>query len=302
MSTKFSIIIPHKNSVDLLKRLLDSIPIRNDIQVIIVDDNSDRSKVDINNLPGKDRKDLEYIFLNKDQSNGAGRARNIGLKHAKGKWLLFADADDFYTENLSFILNKYADDNSTDIVYLNAQTYYSNGNLGTLPCNRYIRNYINHKHYSEMVLRYNLWTPWTRMVKRELVERYQIQYEEVPLANDTVFCLLCSKYSKNIAVEETIVYNYYKPVQGSLTVIKGAKPETYKYRFEVIKKVNKIYDELGYKYRLSFLYFIINLKRNNKYHFYKDIINNSKKEYGYPSFRDTISAIRLVYGKLFKII
>lgn len=302
METTFSIIIPHKNSTDLLERLLNSIPTRNDIQIIVVDDNSDHSKVDFDNLPGKDRPEIEYIFLTKEQSNGAGRARNVGLEHAKGKWLLFADADDFYTENLSYILDKYANDNATDIVYLNARTYYADGTIEGLPCNRYIRNYLNKKSYSEMVLRYNVWTPWTRMVKRELVEKYNIQYEEVPLANDTVFCLLCSKYSKVIAAEEAIIYNYYKPAQGSLTEIKAVKPETYKFRLDVIKKVNNIYNEVGYKYKLSYMYFIINLYRRKKLHLYKDIVQRCRKEYDYPSFKDTIAAFRLIYAKFFKII
>ena len=40
----YSIVIPHKNAQDLLKYCLDSIPIRDDIQVIVVDDNSDADK------------------------------------------------------------------------------------------------------------------------------------------------------------------------------------------------------------------------------------------------------------------
>ena len=302
MVTNYSSIIPHKNSIELLERLLNSIPVRDDIQIIIIDDNSDRSKVDVNNMPCKNRTGVEYVFLTKDDSKGAGRARNIGLKYAKGKWLLFADADDFYTENLSYVLNKYANDNVTDIVYLNAQTYYSDGNVGMLPCNRYINNYLKHKPYSEEVLKYNLWTPWTRMVKREIVEKYNIKYEEVPLANDTVFCLLCSKYSRVMAAEDAIIYNYYKPIQGSLTEINGVKPETYKLRLELIKKVNAIYETVGYRYRLSYLYLIINLVRRKKYHLYKDIIKKSREEYDFPSFKDTISAIRLLVGKILKII
>lgn len=34
----YSIIIPHKNILKLLQRCLDSIPERDDVQVIIVDD------------------------------------------------------------------------------------------------------------------------------------------------------------------------------------------------------------------------------------------------------------------------
>ena len=37
----YSIIIPHHNTPDLLQRLLHSIPQRDDLEVIIVDDNGD---------------------------------------------------------------------------------------------------------------------------------------------------------------------------------------------------------------------------------------------------------------------
>ena len=36
----YSIIIPHYNSPDLLLRLLKTIPVREDLEVIVVDDNS----------------------------------------------------------------------------------------------------------------------------------------------------------------------------------------------------------------------------------------------------------------------
>lgn len=91
----YSIIIPHKNIPDLLQRCLDSISPREDVQVIVVDDNSDLLIVDFEHFPGIDRDDVELIFP-KD-GKGAGYTRNVGLDHAVGKWLLFVDADDFYT-------------------------------------------------------------------------------------------------------------------------------------------------------------------------------------------------------------
>ena len=90
----FSVIIPHYNIPKLLQRCLDSIPDIPDIQVIVVDDNSSVEKVDFDNFPGKGRKYTTAIF--DKAGGGAGHARNIGLKHAEGKWLVFADSDDFF--------------------------------------------------------------------------------------------------------------------------------------------------------------------------------------------------------------
>jgi glycosyltransferase involved in cell wall biosynthesis len=68
-----SIIIPHRNIPELLKRCIDSIPITNNIEVIIVDDNSDDEIVDFTHFPGKERPNTQVIFTKKGK--GAGYAR-----------------------------------------------------------------------------------------------------------------------------------------------------------------------------------------------------------------------------------
>ena len=51
----FTIIIPHKNIPLLLSRLINSIPVREDLEIIVVDDGSDAGIVNFDNLPFKDR-------------------------------------------------------------------------------------------------------------------------------------------------------------------------------------------------------------------------------------------------------
>ena len=66
----YSIIIPHKNTPDLLKRCINSIPVRKDLEIIIVDDNSSEKFVDFDNFPGLHRENTTVIF-NKE-GKGAG--------------------------------------------------------------------------------------------------------------------------------------------------------------------------------------------------------------------------------------
>ena len=90
----YSIIIPHKNSPELLDRCLASIPKRNDIEIIVVDDYSDE-----NRRPQINREDVDVIYITKEESKGAGHARNVGIEAAAGIWLVFADCDDYYINN-----------------------------------------------------------------------------------------------------------------------------------------------------------------------------------------------------------
>ena len=64
--------MPHFNSVEMLKRMLKSIPEREDIQVIVVDDFSkDESRIKLSELH---HKNLEIYYQSSNQ--GAANARN----------------------------------------------------------------------------------------------------------------------------------------------------------------------------------------------------------------------------------
>ena len=115
MEIVYSIIVLHQNMPDLLQRSLDSIPERDDVQVIVVDDISDPAVVDFDHFPGMDRKDVEIVF--DKQGRGLGNVRNVGLDHAKGKWVLFCDSDDFFAEDFPAILDEMADAEE-DLIFL----------------------------------------------------------------------------------------------------------------------------------------------------------------------------------------
>ena len=120
----FSIIIPHYNIPDMLERLLKSIPLQDNIEVIVVDDKSDK------NLDRLELLKLNYpnvIFLDNTLSKGAGNSRNIGMSNAKGKWILFADADDYFTEDFYEIVSKHIDDKDDVIFFFPTSVDFKTG-------------------------------------------------------------------------------------------------------------------------------------------------------------------------------
>lgn len=202
----YSIIIPHKNSPQLLHRLLSSIPERSDIEIIVVDDYSSQNIVDFSNLPSAGNNKLRYILLSESDAKGAGRARNRGIDVATGKWLLFADADDmFITDNLVYLLDKYKE-LDFDLVFFNAVcleegTYRKLPNLDT----QYI-NVVNSGIIDDC--RYRLKVPWGKLIKRELVMDENIRFDETPVANDVMFSLKIGHNSKKVMLDNINVYNW----------------------------------------------------------------------------------------------
>src|SRR5262245_42395210 len=93
MSTPLiSVVIPAFNSAATLPRALASVFAQTCTQyeVIVVDDGSTEDLVAALQ-PYRAR-----INLVRQSNAGAAAARNTGVRHARGKWLAFLDADDFW--------------------------------------------------------------------------------------------------------------------------------------------------------------------------------------------------------------
>jgi glycosyltransferase involved in cell wall biosynthesis len=200
-SIYYSIIIPHKNTPHLLQRCLDSIPQRKDVEIIIVDDNSDSSIVDFNEFPGNEREDV-FVFFNKSNI-GPGRARNTGIEHAKGKWIIFIDSDDFFNYCLKDVLDYYKSDQS-DVIYFTASSVDSNTYLNSPRADAFVEiifQYLNNKSTGEMLLRYVLASPWGKLIKKSLLIDHNIIFPDVLICEDVKFSYMLGLYAKQIKAD-----------------------------------------------------------------------------------------------------
>lgn len=199
----YTFIIPHHNAPQLLNRCLDSIPAREDVQVIVVDDNSEESL-----RPVVARTDVEVIYIDKQHTRGAGHARNEGIKRAKGKWLLFVDCDDFLAENVLSVLDKHSASQS-DIIFFKIAAVNSDTLQPSDRClafNAYIDAHLRHRPMSEGTLRYIQCVPWGKMIRRSLIDDNHIQFEEIMYGNDVIFSLRCGILAKSIASTDDVLY------------------------------------------------------------------------------------------------
>ena len=205
MKYNFTVIIPHKNTPFLLVKCLESVPNRDDVQVVIVDDNSDPNIVDFNNFPGIGRKNTIVIF---DKSGkGAGNARNVALNQIKEtKWLIFSDSDDYFTPYLKDAMEKYVD-SDYDMVYFKRHSVYVDTEK---PATRHQK--ANSRVDAALatgdnrIIRYKDLAPVCKFVSFKLVKNHNIQFEPIRYSNDAMFFIQVGCYANNIKIDPNPIY------------------------------------------------------------------------------------------------
>ena len=240
MDPNYSIIIPHKDIPDLLQRCLDSIPLRDDVQVIVVDDNSDPKKVDFAHFPQWKGKQYEYHLTK--EGKGAGFARNVGLEHAKGRWIVFADADDFFTEDFNGLLDEMADAEE-DMVYFDYINVLSDDITRQVEDRKWYSKFLAAYRIGEMneaVFRTMIPVVWCRMIKREFVERNGIRFSETRWSNDLHFAAQVGSLAKAVKVSDRIGY-VVTSREGSLTKDFCGTAEELRVRLKESLKSEKTY-------------------------------------------------------------
>ena len=123
MSPSVSVVIPVYNVAPYLQECVDSVLSQRftDFEVLLVDDGStDGSGAICDELAQKDPR----VVVLHQENGGACSARNCGIDHARGEFLVFVDADDLVTEDyLQHLM-----DSDADIVVAGLQMFgASNG-------------------------------------------------------------------------------------------------------------------------------------------------------------------------------
>jgi len=197
---KLSIIVPAYNAESSIRRCLDSIPIRDDIEVIVIDDGSDDDTAEILR-DYEDRFRIIYGMENK----GVAYARNIGMRKAKGEYITFLDSDDeLLPDGLKTMLEATKlNENIVQFNHLRDGTSVSrfNARSGTWNLNSLPPKWV---------------LVWNKIYKRSFIEEHKITFPEgQQFEEDRIFNLLCFRYSPTGRTVCAYVVNKHN-TEGSL--------------------------------------------------------------------------------------
>lgn len=213
VTTDISVIIPTFNIEAYIGQCLESLQKQTfeRFEVICVDDGSTDRTVEI--IKECMKEDPRISVLEMPHCGLAGNMRNEGIDHARGEYLLFLDGDDFFEpEMLEHSLNKIREDDA-DICLFDARLYNEKSK-------RYKRiDYVIQKEYipdklpfegksSPYLFNMTTGCPWSKLIRRKLIEDNHIRYMGLPRSNDVYFIFLAMALASRITVLEEVYVNY----------------------------------------------------------------------------------------------
>lgn len=119
MSIKVSVLVPVWNQEELVIRALESVPRRDDIEVLVCDDGSTDNTLKNVREWAKAHKDLNVRIFKNAENKGLGYTKNKLYDSAKGEYVYELDSDDYLlTDEFARVL-VWLD--GTDMVFVNLQ-------------------------------------------------------------------------------------------------------------------------------------------------------------------------------------
>lgn len=262
---KISFIIPVYNTEKYLRQCIDSILEQNmqEMEIICIDDGSVDDSVSI--LSQYEKKDSR-IKLFRQEHKGVSCARNLGIREAKGNYLMFVDSDDYLLPRSLKQVYEIAEKKQADILAFSGKTEKFCYLLPWIIDCFSTRNKEYFSFEGKLFLKEHGAQPviWNKLFRRELLVKNDISFcEELSIGEDQLFDFLVFPVAKKICFSRRKLYCYRVGRMGS--AMQQAE-RTLKKAEDHLKVVQKIWDnwsqkkicESGYEwlwqYFIQFLY------------------------------------------------
>lgn len=203
---EISIIIPSYNVEEYIGSCLDSIVNQSftDYEIIVVDDGStDKTKEIISRYIER----YSNIVLITQKNSGQSVARNRGIEVAKGKFIVFVDSDDWFTEKTSLqSLYSTVIDKNPDFVQ--AGFCYVNGESISEYRIRPEKDLFKNDILINMLRVDNLYTsPWAKIYSTKFIKDNNIRFIEGLVNEDTAFSIEVASYANKVSFLSKNVYS-----------------------------------------------------------------------------------------------
>ncbi|MCD7919243.1 MAG: glycosyltransferase [Clostridiales bacterium] len=219
---KVSVIMPVYNAERYLRQTLDSLLVRNEteFEVICVDDGSTDGSLDI--LREYEAKDFRVRVITQP-NGGAGAARNNGMQYARGEYLSFLDADDFFEPDMLRLAYDRAHTLGTDITVFRCDQYFEA--TGEYAAARYTINdnlLPMEQPFAGTDIRQDIFKAfvgwaWDKVFRTDFVRENHLRFQEQRTTNDMLFVFSTIVKARRISTMNAVLAHHRRD-SGSLSV------------------------------------------------------------------------------------
>ena len=244
---KVSIIIPVYNAEKDIEQCIKNCQNQTlkDFEVIIVDDFSKDNTVKVISEQIKNDNRFKLISLNENRKQGY--ARNIGIEHAQGDFIMFFDADDDYSNQ--YVEKMYDKITRDDADFTACKFYLVDKNTNEIIENtdfsmfsEFPEEFYDGFHFSQIQPPVELFcksnTVWDKIYRRSFLQKYDIKFPtDLFYKEDDIFSLRTTFRASKISVLNEYLY-YYKIDKKKYDSANFQKEEIYDCfkAFEYMKK------------------------------------------------------------------
>lgn len=234
-----SIIMPTYNSASTLNETISSIEKQTykNYELIIIDDGSVDNTEEIC-TSFSERVNLIYY---KQQNAGVSKARNQGLKLAKGKFITFIDSDDLYDEEYLSSLVKTMEENNCQIVSCSYKTFPRGISSKLVGSDFYTEDVTEYIEKTQTHFLFN--QIWNKIYLKDIISQNNILFDEkLSIAEDFKFNVEYIKFVKKIAHIDIPLY-FYRVSNSGLGF--KFRSDSNDIKLEMVEQLEEIYDVLN---------------------------------------------------------
>lgn len=211
---KISVIVPIFNVEKYLNQCLDSIIAQTftDWECILIDDDSPDNSGKICDEYAE--KDSRFIVIHQENA-GSAEARNVGLKNAKGEYIICVDSDDWIEKNYLEELYNVAFENGADVVGCNLIREYPRKSVAI----KILMPETTKECISSLLTGTLQGYLHVKLIKKNLLIENNISFiKGINMCEDLIFSVKVFYFAEKIFKVDTGLYHYrYNPVSISNT-------------------------------------------------------------------------------------
>ena len=217
MQIKLSVIIPCYNCAPVIVRCLDSIDY-SDAEIIVVNDGSTDNSAEVVEQYVDSHCEKNVTLVNKP-NGGVSSARNLGLVHATGDFIMFVDADDYVRAGGIERIVSLAETKGADIVLYKASHFKSTDgyvNESVRECPITVKETsgkeaLMHNDVADFVI-------WLGIFRRSIIADYNLHFlTDLSLHEDDCFMGMFYCHAEKVVVTDLPLYCYISASDYSST-------------------------------------------------------------------------------------